>query len=280
MTSNPKLYSYVIRSNLLLKLIEYDITKLEQIANESDVIHIISRIRAGKTTSKQTETERFSDVNPHLLQHLNTNMNHVIHDVAVSNGITSFELTEFLIDAGFTFVMDISDKYSVYHYKPGIIKLIYNADYSLCKGYFMFIVADRYINKFYILSHILFNALAKLKISSNLLPFSLISIPDNISNIVRQINYDAFLTQLPNKYTFVRCMNLLNFSYFSESDILLAIDNIYLSLVNEGVFQIGRTTDTGLNDVSFYKKSLNSFIHLGSINNGSEIHDLIIKYSK
>ena len=94
---------------------------------------------------------------------------------------------------------------------------------------------------------------------------------------IEYFDLDIFNSFLKQKYSFIRCMNVLNLSYFSEDKILLGIKNIFKLLREEGYLIIGRTNDKGINNVSLYIKKKNKFKVLRKVNKGCDINHLILK---
>jgi len=104
----------------------------------------------------------------------------------------------------------------------------------------------------------------------------IINLIDN--NQIQDVSYDIFETRIYNRFTFVRCMNILNLVYFCEEKLYKGLENVVLSLKENGILQIGRTVSSR-NNVSFYRLQHGELIHLYDINDGTEIKEIIIKYN-
>lgn len=99
---------------------------------------------------------------------------------------------------------------------------------------------------------------------------------------IHRLDYDLFRAGTPARFSFVRCMNVLIRAYFHEDALRRGISGLAESLEVEGILQIGRTDmSTGLNYVSFYRKSSGGGLELlEKVNGGAGLEDLIISASK
>jgi chemotaxis methyl-accepting protein methylase len=93
--------------------------------------------------------------------------------------------------------------------------------------------------------------------------------------MIRSIDYDVFTTRMPRTFSFVRCMNLLNLSYFPRESIETALRNIIESLKEGGVLQIGRTHTNGTSHVGFYRKRGTRLEVLQEVGSGTELREVI-----
>ena len=74
----------------------------------------------------------------------------------------------------------------------------------------------------------------------------------------------------------IRVTNLLNYSYFSESKLKIAILNINKISKENCIVLINRTTRNKKNIASFFRKKNGKFELLEDVNGGSEIKDLML----
>ena len=58
---------------------------------------------------------------------------------------------------------------------------------------------------------------------------------------VEELSYDIFSTSLPDRFTFFRCMNVLNLGYFKSDAIRRALTLLENSLKDQGILLLGRT---------------------------------------
>ena len=79
-----------------------------------------------------------------------------------------------------------------------------------------------------------------------------------------------------NQFDVIRVTNLLNYSYFSKSEIKIAILNIKKISKENSIILISRTTNNKNNTESFFKKKYKKFKLLEDVNGGSEIKDLVL----
>ena len=96
-----------------------------------------------------------------------------------------------------------------------------------------------------------------------------------IENDIKFFEQDIIDPFPQTSFEFFRTMNLLNLSYFTKEFIEIAIKNIKSIMKNDGVLLVGKTIN-GLNHASIYKLKESKFVLLHKVNNGSEVHNLII----
>ncbi|MCF6240449.1 MAG: hypothetical protein L3J74_03785 [Bacteroidales bacterium] len=229
-------------------------------------------------TSKKTANMRFNDVDSIALKYLNYNRKQYIHDIAVSSGITSDNFYEYLKKKNINFQMDISDKYSQISVKKGFTTKVYDADNNLSFAYWGFFFAgDK--NIFFPLTVFLYKIIRKFDKNYDF-NYSLYLFHPNILEKVKKqkinvVSYDIFQTTIKEKYDFVRCMNILNKTYFTDNQIMTALENIKQSIKENGILLIGRTNNKGTNNASIFQKKANKFIFMEDINKGSEVKTLV-----
>ena len=98
---------------------------------------------------------------------------------------------------------------------------------------------------------------------------------------VEDIDFDILAPGILERFTYMRCMNILNFTYFSKTQLLGALDVAFKSLRDNGIFQVGKTDKRdGKNEVSFYRKTGGNFVLLTEINHGTEIKEVIDEYNR
>ena len=81
-----------------------------------------------------------------------------------------------------------------------------------------------------------------------------------------------------NLFDVVRVSNLLNYSYFSEAKLKMAISNISKISKEKCIILVNRTSSKKKNLASFFIKKNGKFELLEDINGGSEIKELILKF--
>jgi hypothetical protein len=228
--------------------------------------------------TKQTSDCRFSDVDNWVIKYLNKDKKNIVHDIAVSNGVTSLQFFNTIKQNSYNTEFYISDKFSKLYISGSSIMKVYDRDNELLFGYiFCFVATDNI--KMFILSKILFSLLKKSRVNRNLNEILLydntVKKAINNSQII-DIDYDVFNDKTYiDTFTFVRCMNLLNYNYFDTDTIKSGILNIKQSLKENGHLLVGRTNQNGINQASLFIKQNNSFILVENYNEGSEIQKII-----
>jgi hypothetical protein len=240
--------------------------------------YVYSRLFTGGGTSKQTAAGRFQDLDAVIVSLAHKDKINVVHDIAVSSGVTSLELLSALRGSGLPVSLNISDKYASYVAAGRGLVSIIDADGALVEMYLCGVLAKRDVSKYFVLTRFLYWLLADVARHIPQKPFVLFD-PKVIEQIergsIQHINYDVFDTSMTSTFTFVRCMNLLNLDRFSSSKVADALRNIVASLRIGGVLQIGRTMSDGANMAGFYLKTDRGLKLLREVGNGTELRDLL-----
>jgi len=251
----------------------------QNITDETVLTKFYTNVYVTSKTSKQTKQNRFAEIESTVLKYVKKT-NNIIHDLAVSNGITSLDLFDYLKLNNIDFKLHISDKYSKIYVKQNLITRIFDAEHKFVYGYFGCLLA---MDKIYYfpLTRLLFKLLQRIKSPQNYSYDLMLFHPEVLKKINQNqiycLDYDIFETVIYDKFSFVRCMNILNLGYFETNKIISALQNIKLSLKEDGVLLVGRTIKNIENKVSFFVKKNNTFQLLEDINGGSEIKDLVLE---
>jgi hypothetical protein len=250
-----------------------------KITDERILNKFYTDIYVDSKTSKKTEKNRFEGIDKISLKFMNFPEN-IIHDIAVSSGITSLDFYNILKQNNINFQINISDKFSKINIREGFITKVYDSEHNFIFGYFGCLYAtDK--NIFFPLTTLLFKFLKRLTNSKKYKLQLFLFHPEIIKKIsekqIQNIDYDIFTREIENKFTFVRSMNILNKIYFTDNQIIYALEKIKLSLLENGILLVGRTDETRINNATFFQKRNNKFIVLQDVNSGSEIKDLILK---
>ena len=99
-----------------------------EVTNRNILNKFYTDIYVKSKTSKKTEAERFADLDKFSLKYLKKNQENLIHDIAVSSGITSIELYNYLNIEDVKFRLSISEKYSEIFVDHGFITRAYDSD--------------------------------------------------------------------------------------------------------------------------------------------------------
>jgi hypothetical protein len=264
---------------LLKKFFRLRIDQLERIHDPLLVEALYKSFYVQNGTSKETRKGRFSEIDEITLSLLDKSSENVIHDVAVSSGVTSLELYQKLARNGFDFKLYISDKFSRYYYTGDNLRRIYDCNHALTQAYILSFLSDKHLHWKHFFSKYSYHLIRllpdKKKVEGNVLLYD----PEVLSVLrvgeIYEIEYDIFASQFNSQFDLVRCMNTLNLAYFAASDISNAINNLKLSLKDGGLLQVGRTSSSGTNNVSYFRKVGDSLCWIEDTNGGSEIKELI-----
>jgi hypothetical protein len=278
---SPKLLKSLKNTPFINWFIVFDISSLNSIKSNHDFAFAISQFVTQSNHGKTTAPNRFIDLDPLIVKYLSAFNFPKIHDVAVSSGITSYELKLLLNETGIVSEYFISDRYMTYYYSGKRIVRIYDDKKNLLYGHIFGLLADGNLSNYFILSRLLFSLLKRFESKKD---YKKILMLDTYSTQLinkgelKVINYDAFETEIISEFDFVRCMNLLNAnSWFSDDQILKALLNIKNSLKDGGIFLIGRTNqESNINNAAFFIKENNKFLHMEDLNDGCEFKRIIL----
>ena len=270
-------------------MLNFNVNKIESIKSPELHSLAISDLLTPDSTTKKTCQNRFQDINKVLLSLLDESKSYSIHDIAVSNGITSVDLCDALKSIKIRFHLTISDKLSDLNVlESDNIIFVYTDDYQLVFGKYMKIACIPNASYKFFLSK-LFGKLLKyrwdrINICNKIASKKINLIHKNAQYLIKKgkmkyISYDIFNDIIINSFDIVRCMNVLNLCYFSRDKIISAIRNIALSLREGGILQLGRTVNNGQNRVSFYIKTNNKFKVIHEISGGYELNDIVLSLS-
>ena len=243
--------------------------------------YVYTQIITANHSTKQTAAGRFRDLDEATISCMHKESLNVIHDIAVSNGVTSLELFRTLHSRGLPVSFHISDKYARYGTTGRILVRILDADGALVEMYACGILAKSNLSQKFWLSRLLYSLLAG-KSAHHKSKLILLFDPQVMENIeqglMHFIDYDVFETREKSRFTFVRCMNLLNLDYFSSDKIEGALRNIVGSLKEGGILQIGRTMRDGHNMAGFYINTRGGLRLVREVGGGTELRDILKRF--
>lgn len=274
---NERFFKLFLAIPLLNKGIVFRIDKLDRIKNQQTYEIAFSRITTSNNTLKTTRSGRFKELDVWFSKFVKGG--YQIHDVAVSNGITTWELFTLLSSQEKKINVYYSDKFgSCTVIKKKLQTLVYDADGKLMQASLGCIYADNKVSRWFFLSKFIFrffpDHIKKLTggKESKISLFHKILIEN--SEVFKEICYDIFTTQTEIKFDAVRAMNILNRAYFTDSELKVAIKNIISSVKDEGLILIGRTNNY-INHGGIYRKRSGKLLLIENFNNGSEVHSII-----
>jgi len=271
---DEKLLHWIYKIKPLRYFFVPHICMLQDIKNQEILDFSQRMIYVSSGTSRQTKLDRFKDIDDLSISFIQQSLNPVVHDVAVSSGATSRMLYKRLVVSNKPFAFFISDKFAKVYVQKGFISRVFDADAKMMWGYVGRLVANQRLPFFYV-SKLLFWLIRKDRENIDGLD-SVWLYERPVVDLLRDgkinhLDYDIFNTHLSPQFTFVRAMNILNLNYFSQADIKKAIQLLGASLVEDGVLQVGRTSQNGESNVSFFRKCKGEFQLLETFRQGSEI---------
>ena len=234
-------------------------------------------LRYGDSTGKATEAGRFRDLDQDTVDLMVEPFS--LHDVGVSSGVTSLDLLKRLKGAEKEGVLTISDKFAEMAVSRGrVITRVYDGWSKLRCLYIFGIQCDPGLSWWFPISKLVFYPFAVLQDSApktRLLLLAGAVLKALHGHDVEYVRYDVFETRLDEKFTFVRCMNLLNLSYFSEDRILMGLRNMRNSLRQGGVLLVGRTIGEAKNAASFFRRQGELLISIRESHGGFEARHVV-----
>ena len=235
-------------------------------------------------TSKETSVGRFRDLDLIAQSIITEHKLDAVHDIGVSSGVTSLDLYRALASTGIPLSFYISDKFAVYGCTQRFPVRIIDSQGSVRELYVCGMLGKQSdVSAKYPMTRFLFWLLADRPIVGPIRWFALFDreVVEHIEKgLIRRIDYDVFTTRMPDSFAYVRCMNVLNLSYFPRVSIETALRNLIESLREGGVLQIGRTHPDGMSHAGFYKKRGSSLELLRQVGNGTELREIIDAFSR
>ena len=251
---------------------------LKKNINKVRMEKIFSKIRVG-TTFKTTSYDRMVDINKKLKNYIKKIFSKkiMICDFGVSSGQSTLELYNDLNNEKLQNIYGFDKQIylKIYKYKKYIF-LYSSRNNLLMVEYDKYCLRYRYFFVFKKFEKFLVYLLDLMKIKfqrSNVL------VP-NLEKIDKCKFFEQDIFNIEKKYfnlfDVIRVTNLLNYSYFSESKLKIAISNINKISKENCIILINRTTRNKKNIASFFRKKNGKFELLEDVNGGSEIKDLML----
>ena len=248
--------------------------------NKNSVEKIFSLLRVD-STFKTTSYNRMADLNIKLKKYIKKlfSKNVLICDLGVSSGQSTLELyydlNKLKIKNIYGFDKHINLK--IYRFKKLIFLYSLKNDLLMVE-YNKYCLRYRYFFIFKKIENFLLYVLNFMNIkhekSNVLMP--------NLNKINKCKFFEQNIFNIKKKYfnlfDVVRVSNLLNYSYFSEAKLKIAISNINKISKEKCIILVNRTTSKKKNLASFFIKKNGRFELLEDINGGSEIKELMLSY--
>ena len=266
-------------------------------------------------TYKMTKKNRFSQINHQIISVIKRYYNTInekisIHDLAVSNGITSIEFFDDLRATGINIDFLSSDYFThiyIIRLKGQKWQTVLDSNFNLLQYFGYGFVLSEPESKFDVINRLLLRILNKhlLLKAQNLIrqvltdtdeyqhveiktsQGDIIRVPLVHPNCINKIDtHENFLfkrhdlfSETKEKFDVIRAMNILNIGYFPEEMLKQAARSIFQSFREKGVFIVGRSHDEsdGITRCSIFEKTGNQFVVIEDINGGSEIRELLLR---
>ena len=251
---------------------------LKKNINKVRMERIFSKIRVG-TTFKTTSYDRMANVNKKLKNYIKKNFSKkvMVCDFGVSSGQSTLELYNDLNKEQLQNIYGFDKQIylKIYKYKKYIF-LYSSRNNLLMVEYDKYCLRYRYFIVFKKLEKLLVYFLDLMKIKFQK---SKVLVP-NLEKIDKCKFFEQDIFNIEKKYfklfDVIRVTNLLNYSYFSESKLKMAILNINKISKENCIVLINRTTRNKKNIASFFRKKNGKFELLEDVNGGSEIKELML----
>ena len=251
---------------------------LKKNINKVRMEKIFSKIRVG-TTFKTTSYNRMFDINKKLKNYIKKLFSKkiMICDFGVSSGQSTLELYNDLNNKKLQNIYGFDKQIylKIYKYKKYIF-LYSSRNNLLMVEYDKYCLRYRYFFVFKKLEKLLIFLLDLIKVKFQK---SKVLVP-NLEKIDKCKFFEQDIFNIEKKYfnlfNVVRVTNLLNYSYFSKSELKIAILNINKISKENCIILINRTTKNKKNIASFFIKKNGKFKLIEDVNGGSEIKDLML----
>ena len=236
----------------------YSFFILKKKLGKSTVEKIFSKIRVDNTF-KTTSQNRMKDVNQTLKKHIKkiSSKKLMLCDFGISSGQSTLELYKDLNQRKLVFVYSLNNQLLMVEYNKNCLRYRY---------FYLFKKIEKILIYLFNFFHVSY------KDSQVLMP--------NLSQIKKFKFFEQDIFSVENKYfdffDVVRVTNLLNYSYFSKSQIKIAILNLNKISKENSIVLINRTNNRKKNSASFFKKKNGKFELLEDMNGGSEIKELML----
>ncbi len=280
--TNPTLFIFLRKIPVFRACFGFNMCTYTERLPPSVQLEIFASFYVFDGTTRQTSPSRFHDLDPVTVELLKDAPPGPLHDIGVSDGLTSLRLLELLHANGSDRPFMISDKYSRLMIVKGRIDRIYDRHGTMIAAYFGCFSGERCLPFFFVnrFLHSLWRRryTGRSPSSRELCLWAPDVIKAMAAHELYELEYDVFNSQHHEQFAFVRCMNLLNRGYFNDGKIAAGIENIGTSLKENGLLLIGRTMPDGTNNASFFIKSQNELRLLKHINKGYEGATLVTKF--
>lgn len=282
-TRNELLLRTLRKGGLLARVIQADLRLLNVTGDRLLVDRLIESLWVDHgQVSKESAPGRFRDIDAILARRLQRIPSLLVHDVAVSHGLTSLDLLTHLRATGLSPRLYISDKFSrCIHVQHGLISRVYDTQGGLLCGRVSFISADPKASWHFPISRLLFHALKSTPTRGDATRTEISLYSQAVgaalkSGDVIHLDYDIFTGTVDVSFDVVRCMNAITRKYFPADRIAQGIANLRRSMKPSGLLLVGRTMPGGQNNATLFQLDSGRFVPDHVINDGADIHDIVV----
>lgn len=257
----------------------YSFFILKKNINKTMTEKIFSKLRVG-STFKTTSYNRMKDVNLKLKYYIKKIFSEkkiMLCDIGVSSGQSTLELYNDLKKQKIRYIYGFDKQIYLKIYKIKKLVFVFSSRNNLLMvEYDKYCLRYRYFFIFKMIEKFLINLLDFINIKyekSKVLTPKL-----DMIDKCKFFEQDIFKIKKKyfNQFDVVRVTNLLNYSYFSKSELKIAISNIKKISKENSIVLINRTKNNKNNTASLFKKKNKKFKLLEDVNGGSEIKDLML----
>ena len=255
----------------------YSFFILNKNINKARTEKIFSKLRVDNTF-KTTSCNRMFEVNKKLKKYIKKNFlkKIMICDFGVSSGQSTFELYNDLNKKQIQYVYGFDKQIYFKIFKINKLIFLFSSKNDLLMvEYDKYCLRYRYFLIFKTLEKFLFYLFDFLNLKyekSNVLT-------PNLDKVDKCKFFEQNIFDIEKKYfnlfDVVRVSNLLNYSYFSETKLKIAISNINRISKEKCIILVNRTTNKKKNLASFFIKKNGKFELIEDVNGGSEIKELM-----
>jgi len=251
---------------------------------------------------KYTHSQRFNDFDQLAMRHIRTqfpNSEIRVHDLGASDGRTSCDFYDALTALFGERLYFLSSDYAPCLYvlkrKNSANRLILDSNEHLLQiivGPFVFNVVRPESVKLYPINHLI-RYIAMFAYANPLLAAHKKGTPHierrrlvllcrkgrEYINTRKNFHFKVYdvMSESTGRYDIIRAMNVLNYSYFTESELLRAIRNIFCALKNGGLFITGSNVERStIVNGTIYKKSNDRMEAIAMSGKGSQVDSIIV----
>jgi len=260
---------------------------------------VLNRFNSSNNVIKRTYRNRFNsfdDIVIEMIQNLGISSPR-IHDLAISDGRASYYFLEKIQNRFHDVEYHASDliiSYTIHKKKSesssyivtddnlNIIEItvppfVWNYARKEGKLYFLNNLLKAYFKrKFY---KLIIRKQLKFRKTLPVVDYGFKSLLDK-SDKNKLLNYNIF-EKSHCRYNVIRAMNILHFGYFNPEQLKTVLDNIYESLLPDGILIEGSNEDAGSPvEGAVYRKTCKGFDLIISSDKPSRISDMVLNYNK